>query len=92
MIVFGNNEFATGMKLVGIKDSFVVRKKEDVLDRLKGVDKNEFILANVSVIDLVPELKEFPFMISIPDNAADFSRTDDLKDIIRTAIGFEIEI
>jgi len=92
MMVFGNSEFSTGMKLVGIKDSFCVRKKEDVLDRLKDVPHDEFILVNVSVLEMVPELKEYPNVVSIPDNAKEFSRTDDLKDIIRSAIGFEINL
>jgi len=92
MIVFGNSEFSTGMKLIGIKDSFTVRKKEDVLEKLKDIPNDEFMLVNVSVMEMVPELKEYPNAVSIPDNAEEFSKTDDLKDIISSAIGFEINL
>lgn len=92
MIVLGNAEFAIGMKLAGIRDSYVVRKREDVLGLLRKIDKKEFILANVSVIKLVPELEEFRNTVSIPDDANKFLSTDDLKDIIMSAVGIELDI
>lgn len=92
MIVLGNAEFAIGMKLAGIKDSCVVRKREDALELLRKIDKKEFILANASVIKLVPELEEFRNTVSIPDDANKFLSTDDLKDIIMSAVGIELDI
>ena len=92
MIVLGNPEFVTGMKLAGIKDSHVIRNREEGLDILRKTDKKEFILANVSVIKLVPELEEFRNVVSVPDDARDFSSTDDLKDIIKSAVGIELNI
>jgi vacuolar-type H+-ATPase subunit F/Vma7 len=92
MIVLGNAEFAIAMKLSGIKDSFVIKKREDALELLKKTDKNEFILANVSIIELIPELEDFKNVISIPDNPKEFSTTDDLKDIIKSAVGIELNI
>ncbi len=92
MIVFGNPEFATGLKLAGIKDSHIIRKREDALELLRRTDKNEFILANVSVINLVPELEEFKNTVSIPDDAKEFLSTDDLKNIIKSAVGIELNI
>jgi len=92
MIVLGNPEFAIGMKLAGIKDSYVVRKREDALELLRKTDRKEFILANVSVIELVPELEEFRNTVSIPDDAKEFSTTDDLKNIIKSAVGIELNI
>ena len=92
MIVLGNPEFATGMLLAGIKDSYIIRKREDALELLRKIDKKEFILANVSVIKLVPELEEFKNVISIPDDAKEFLRTDDLKSIIKSAVGIELNI
>lgn len=92
MIVLGNAQFAIGMKLAGIKDSYIIRKREDALDVLKGVDKKEFILANFSVIQMVPELEEFKNTISIPDDAKEFLSTDDLKGIIKSAVGIELNV
>ncbi len=92
MIVLGNPEFATGMKLAGIKDSYIIRKREEALELLRKTDKKEFILANFSVIKIVPELEEFRNVISIPDEAKEFSNTDDLKDIIKSAVGIELNI
>ena len=92
MMVLGNPEFATGLKLAGIKDSHIIRKREDALELLKKTDKKEFILANVSIIKLVPELEEFKNTVSIPDDAKEFSSTDDLKGIIKSAVGIELNI
>ena len=92
MIVLGNAEFATGMKLAGIKESYAIRKREEALELLRGADKKEFILANFSIIKMVPELEEFKNVVSIPDNAKEFLTTDDLKAIIRTAVGIELEL
>jgi|SaaInlStandDraft_4_1057021.scaffolds.fasta_scaffold336731_1 vacuolar-type H+-ATPase subunit F/Vma7 len=92
MIVLGNAEFATGMKLAGIKNSHIIREREDALSLLRGVDPKEFILANVGVIKLVPEIEEFKNVVSIPDDAREFSTTDDLKSIIKSAVGIELNI
>ena len=92
MIVLGNPDFAIGMKLAGIKDSYIIRKREEALEILKKTDKKEFILANFKVINLVPELEEFKNVVSIPDDAKQFSTTDDLKDIIKSAVGIELNI
>ena len=92
MIVLGNPQFAIGMKLAGIKDSYIIRKREDALEALKGIDKKEFILVNFSVIQMVPELEEFKNTISIPDDAKEFLSTDDLKSIIKSAVGIELNI
>ena len=92
MIVLGNAEFATGMKLAGIKDSHIIRSREEALVLLRKIDKKEFILANFSIMKLVPELKEFRNVVSIPDEAKEFSTTDDLKEIIKSAVGIEIKI
>jgi vacuolar-type H+-ATPase subunit F/Vma7 len=92
MIVLGNPAFAVGIKLAGIKDSHIIKKREEALEILRNTNKKEFILANVSIIALVPELGEFKNVVSIPDNAEEFSTTDDLKNIIRSAVGIELSI
>ena len=92
MIILGNAEFATGMKLAGIKDSHIIRKKEDALKVLEKIDKDEFIIATVSVIKLAPEIEEFRNVVSLPDNVDEFENTDDLKEIIKSAVGIEINI
>ena len=92
MIVLGNAEFATGMKLAGIKNSHIIRERNDALELLRGIDQKEFILANVGVIKLVPEIEEFKNVVSIPDDAREFSTTDDLKNIIKSAVGMDLNI
>ena len=92
MIVLGNPQFATGLRLAGIKESYTIRKREEALEVLKKTNKKEFILANVSVIKLIPELEEFKNVVSIPDDAKEFLTTDDLKDIIKSAVGIELNI
>lgn len=92
MIVLGNPEFATGLKLAGIKESHIIRRREEALEVLRKTDKKEFILANVSVIKLVPELEEFKNVVSVPDDAKEFLKTDDLSNIIKSAVGIELNI
>ena len=90
MIVLGNDEFATGMRFAGLKRSFPVKSREQCLELIKDLAKDEFILCNVSIMEMVPELKEFANLVTIPDDPSHFSTTDDLKEIIKSAIGFEL--
>lgn len=92
MIVLGNPEFAVGMMLAGVKESFIIRKREEALQILKNIDRKEFIIVNVSILKIVPELSEFRNVITFPDNADDFSSTDDLSQIIKSAVGIDIKI
>ena len=92
MIILGNPEFATGMKLAGIKDSYPIRRREDALDILQKTDKKEFIIANVSIIKMLPELEDFSNVVSLPDDAAEFDSTADLKGIIMSAVGVDLDI
>ncbi len=92
MIILGNSEFVTAMRLAGIKESYVIRKREEALEILRKTDRNEFILANVSVIDIVPDLEEFRNVVSVPDDAKEFLSTDDLKGIIKSAVGIELNV
>ena len=80
---------------IKLSESLSLHKKckiRDAIELLKKVDKKEFILANVSIIKLVPELEEFKNTVSIPDDAKEFSSTDDLKGIIKSAVGIELNI
>lgn len=92
MIVLGNSEFAVGMKFAGVKDSYVIKRREEALEILRKTSKDEFILANASIIEMVPELKDFPNMVSVPDDAHKFASIDDLKDIIKSVVGIELEV
>ncbi len=92
MIILGNPEFAVGMRLAGVKNSYVIRNREEALEILKRIDKNDFIIANLSVIELVPELMEFRNVVSVPDNVREFFKTDDLTDIIKSAVGIELNV
>lgn len=92
MIVLANEEFATGLRLAGVKKSYTVTDKAQVEEILKEIQPKEFIIATQKVLDLVPKLEEYPNIIVFPDTLYDFSKIDDLKKIIRTAIGAEVEI
>ena len=80
------------MKFAGVKKSYTVRNREEALRIMRNTAKDEFILANVSVIEMLPELKEFPNVVSIPDKASDFGNVDDLKHIIKSVVGIELEV
>lgn len=92
MIVIGNPEFALGMKLAGVKDSYAVKRREQGLEIIKNLDKDEFIIANNSIAELIPELKEMANVVTVPDSAEDFGSIDDLKDIIKSVVGIELEV
>lgn len=92
MIVIGNPEFAIGMKLAGIKDSFSVRNREQGLSIIKNMDKNELVMANVSIVKMLPELNEFRNIVTIPDNVEELKSTKDLNSIIKSAVGIELNI
>ena len=91
MIVLGNSEFAVGMKLAGVVNSFVVKSREQGLEALRKIERHDFVIANASIIKLLPELEELENVVSVPDSAQDFGNIDDLKEMIRSVIGFELE-
>jgi len=92
MIVLGNEEFATGMLLAGVKKSYVFKGREQTVEILKDLQKKEFIIANASIIEKVPELEHFDNVVSIPDEASDFGKIDDLQHIIKSVVGIELEV
>jgi len=92
MIVLATEEFALGMKLAGVKQSHAVRTREQGLNLLRGIDKDEFIIANSSIAEMIPELKEMANVVTVPDSAEGFGSIDDLKDIIKSVVGIELEV
>ncbi|MHA1910356.1 MAG: hypothetical protein ACTSYA_01560 [Candidatus Kariarchaeaceae archaeon] len=92
MIVLANEEFATGLRLAGVKDSHNITEKSQAEEILKDIEKNTFIIATKNVVEMVSKLEEFTNLIVFPDTLEDFSKVDDLKEIIKSAIGSEVEI
>ncbi|MHA1911350.1 MAG: hypothetical protein ACTSYA_06615 [Candidatus Kariarchaeaceae archaeon] len=92
MIVLANEEFATGLRLAGVKASYHITERKQAEDVLKDVELNAFIIATKNVVALVPKLEDYPNLIVFPDTLEDFSKIDDLKEIIKNAIGSEVEI
>ena len=91
MIVLGNSEFAVGMKFAGVVKSFTIKNKEEGLEILRKTSQDEFIITNVSVMEMLPELEDFENVVSVPDSAADFGNIDDLQKLIKSVIGIELE-
>ena len=92
MIVIGNRDFATGMLLAGVRQSHVFESRDKTIEILKETPADEFIIANVSVIEAVPELEQFRNVVSIPDSVDDFGKVDDLQHIIKSVVGIELEV
>jgi len=92
MIVLGNRDFATGMLLAGVKKSYVFENREQAVELLGSVPKDEFIVANISVIEAVPELSRFSSVVGIPDEVKDFGNIDDLQHVIKSVVGIELEV
>ena len=92
MIVLANEEFATGLRLAGVKNSHIVTHKEHAEKILAELDPSEFIIATEKVTELIPKIKDYPNLIVFPDTLEDFSKVDDLKKITKMAIGSEVEI
>ncbi|RLG70273.1 MAG: hypothetical protein DRO04_02110 [Candidatus Iainarchaeum archaeon] len=91
LIVIGNRKFAIGMKLAGIKRSFFMEDRKKILEIVKNNPK-ELIVTNVSIAEKVPELKEFKNVVIMPDDAKSFGSIDDLKELIKSVVGIEIEV
>lgn len=89
MIILGNSSFATGMRLAGIKESFVVENKETAIKLTEELPKDELIVANTSVVELYPKIKEHSNLVTIPDEPEEFGSIKDLTDIVKSAVGFE---
>jgi vacuolar-type H+-ATPase subunit F/Vma7 len=96
MIVFANEEFATGLRLAGVKNSYSISTKAQLESIMKELNLesnlNEFIIATQKVFDNNPVLARFQNIIVFPDTLSDFSKIDDLKKITRAAIGSDIDI
>ncbi|MCF7861641.1 hypothetical protein K9M79_05325 [Candidatus Woesearchaeota archaeon] len=92
MIALGNREFIIGMKMCGVQNSHVIERREECTSLIKELSKDEFIIANASIVDMVPELKSFRNLATLPDDVKEFDSIDDLKYIIKTAVGIELEV
>ena len=90
MIVLGNREFALGMRLAGIRQSHVVEDGTKAEELFSSIPKKEVVVANASVVGIMPELSELENLIVIPDEAEQFGSVEDLKKVVKSAIGFEI--
>jgi vacuolar-type H+-ATPase subunit F/Vma7 len=92
MIVLGNRDFVMGMKICGVLDSHVIHTAQDVAKIIPTIRPNQLILANAYVIQLYPRLESFANLVTIPDELSDFERIDDLQNIIRTAVGRDMDL
>ena len=92
MIILGNPRFATAMQLAGISNSHRITSHEDGARILRDVPKDELILVNTSITGMLPELDDFKNVVTVPDNASGFGSIDDLKQIVKNAVGMEIEV
>lgn len=92
MIVLGNREFVTGMRLSGVLKSFVIENAEQVVDAIATVRATDMVLANAYVVELYPKLSRFDNLVTIPDSLTEFDSIDDLKEIIRTAVGQDLDL
>jgi vacuolar-type H+-ATPase subunit F/Vma7 len=88
----GNSSFATGMRLAGMRDSFVVETKERAKELLDKIPEEELVVANTSVVQLLPALEERENLVTIPDEPEAFGSVSDLKNIVKSAIGFELKL
>ncbi len=91
MIVIGNKKFTLGMKLAGIKKSYFLEDRKKILEIVKN-NPQELIVTNISIAEKVPELREFKNVVIMPDDAKNFSNIDDLKELIKSVVGIEIEV
>jgi vacuolar-type H+-ATPase subunit F/Vma7 len=92
MIVLANEDFAIAFRLCGIKDSYIVKSREDVLRFLPEVKNRRLVIVNKSVLALAPELKELDNLIVIPDKPENFADVSDLENIIKKVVGKELEV
>jgi vacuolar-type H+-ATPase subunit F/Vma7 len=92
MMVIGKRDFALGMLLAGVRNSFVFESREKAAALLRDVPEDEFIIASASVVKALPELERFSNVVSIPDSVGDFARIDDLQHIIKSVVGIELEV
>jgi vacuolar-type H+-ATPase subunit F/Vma7 len=92
MIVLANEEFATGLRLAGVKKSYHVTDKEQAKEILSNAEKHELIIITQKILSIYPEIEEFPKLVTFPEELQDFSKIDDLKKITKIAIGAEVSI
>jgi len=77
------------MRLAGLKNCFVVSNREEAEEIVKNIQKKELIVANTGVVEMLPELLEMDNLVTLPDDPKQFGSVDDLKSIVKSAIGFE---
>jgi len=78
------------MRLAGVRQSYVVEDKAKAEELFGKIPKKEVVVANTSVVELVPDFNELENIIVIPDDAEQFGSVEDLKQMVKSAIGFEI--
>ncbi len=92
MIVFGIKRFALGLRFAGIAKSYAVSSQGQVTELLKDVAADELIIANQSIVEMAPVLQNYKNLIVIPDSPEELSGMQDLKQIIKSVAGVELEV
>lgn len=92
MIVLGTYEFAMGMKLAGIRDSFVIKNKEDFNKIVQKVNNAKLIIANQKIKEIVPELNKFKNIVFLPDNKKELLENKDLQELTKSTVGIDLKI
>jgi vacuolar-type H+-ATPase subunit F/Vma7 len=92
LIVIGKPEFSVGMKLAGVKKSFVVSSRQEVRKIMASIPEKEIVVVNDSVLEMEPRLEELENLVTIPDDPSRMGSLQDLKKTVKSAIGFEIKV
>lgn len=90
MIALANEEFAIGLKLAGIKESYY--EKAQISQILKSISSNEIIISTIDVVKLFPQLEDFPNLIVFPAKTSDFLNLEDLKKLVQKTVGSEVQL
>ena len=103
IVAIGDEDTIIGMQLAGVKEAFVRDNSEQVLTLLRELSTREDVAVILiteklasnaqDLISQIQQEKTYPIIVEIPDKSGKLEKeTDALKDLVRRAVGVELDV
>jgi len=103
IVVVGDEDTIIGMQLAGVKETIVLEDSERVAPTLRELSRREDVAVVLITERLVTQVQElitqiqqertYPIIVEIPDKGGKLEKeTDALKELVKRAVGVELEI
>lgn len=90
MIVLGEGDLVTAMRLMGVSQAHEVYSREDIEHLKDEIKENDIRIISSRVAELMPELAGDPYTVVIPEPGKEMSSLNDLKKMMVDSLGITL--